>query len=265
MSPGPTPFDHDPPALPPEDAPRQVTTSPWAHGADISDAEAIEMRKREGERQLLRAQAVADDIHKKADALGEEDEPSEGDPPIVEPTIVIKPLPAAAIRRMEAASKAITMEERDAFIDFLATRGAWNQAAYSVGRSGAAFRRLAAEDPTFAMAVGQAAQDYRELIQAEIYRRGVVGWLEPVCGKDSVITTVRRHSDRLLELEAKAVWPARYRDNHKESDDTHRGGVLVVDRKKGPDEWQAEATHALQQHSAPQVANDLPKITRKVE
>lgn len=54
----------------------------------------------------------------------------------------------------------------------------------------------------------------RAEIEHEIYRRSTEGVEEPVYGgkyKETVVGTVRRYSDRLLELRARAMLPA-YRD-----------------------------------------------------
>jgi hypothetical protein len=119
------------------------------------------------------------------------------------------------------------------------------------------------DDPMFALQVEEAAQAYRESIQAEIYRRGMIGWDEPICGKDSVITPVRRFSDRMLELEAKAAWPARYRENHTTGDDLHRGGVLVVGENLEPGEWDKRAAIALQRVT--DEPESVPKLTQPVK
>jgi len=51
-------------------------------------------------------------------------------------------------------------------------------------------------------------------VEHEIYRRAQEGWEEPIYGgrhKEKIVGTVRRYSDRLLELRAKALLPA-YRE-----------------------------------------------------
>lgn len=61
-------------------------------------------------------------------------------------------------------------------------------------------------DPEFAERVALARQDYREMIEAEVHRRAVDGWDEPVFGgknKDQIVGYVRKYSDRLLEFHAK--------------------------------------------------------------
>ena len=51
-------------------------------------------------------------------------------------------------------------------------------------------------------------------MEHELYRRAQEGWDEPIFGgrhKERIVGTVRRYSDRLLELRAKALLPA-YRE-----------------------------------------------------
>lgn len=158
----------------------------------------------------------------------------------------------------------ITPEMRERFLSNYAQTGIWNQSSYDVGCSGAAMKRLASEDPGFSLMVAEAVQDFRELIQAEIIRRGVRGVVEPVFGRggkdcpDQIVGYVRKFSDRLLELEARAAWPKRYREN-VESLDGRRYGVLVVPGMASPEEWQIEARKALQRPTPRR------KVTRPVD
>lgn len=69
-------------------------------------------------------------------------------------------------------------------------------------------------DPEFAVAWQEAVDTARAEIEHEIYRRSTEGYEEPVFGgkyKEQIVGTVRRYSDRLLELRARALLPA-YRD-----------------------------------------------------
>lgn len=69
-------------------------------------------------------------------------------------------------------------------------------------------------DPAFAAAWNEAVDTARAEIEHEIYRRSQEGYDEPVFGgkfREQVVGTVRRYSDRLLELRARALLPT-YRD-----------------------------------------------------
>lgn len=71
-------------------------------------------------------------------------------------------------------------------------------------------------DPEFAAQWQEAVEAAEASIEAEIYRRAQEGWDEPIFGgrhKERIVGTVRKYSDRLLELRARAMLPA-YRETH---------------------------------------------------
>jgi hypothetical protein len=69
-------------------------------------------------------------------------------------------------------------------------------------------------DPVFAAQWEEAMEAAKASVEHELYRRAQEGVEEPIFGgrhKEKVVGTVRRYSDRLLELRAKALLPA-YRE-----------------------------------------------------
>lgn len=71
-------------------------------------------------------------------------------------------------------------------------------------------------DPKFAAQWQEAVEAAEASIEAEIYRRAQEGWEEPIFGgrhREKIVGTVRKYSDRLLELRARAMLPA-YRETH---------------------------------------------------
>ena len=69
-------------------------------------------------------------------------------------------------------------------------------------------------DPSFAAAWDDAVEVARSEIEHELFRRAQEGVDEPVFGgkyREQIVGTVRKYSDRLLELRARALLPA-YRD-----------------------------------------------------
>lgn len=71
-------------------------------------------------------------------------------------------------------------------------------------------------DPEFAAQWQEAIEAAEASIEAEIYRRAQEGWEEPIFGgrhREQIVGTVRKYSDRLLELRARAMLPA-YRETH---------------------------------------------------
>lgn len=113
----------------------------------------------------------------------------------------------------------LTPERKAAFLAELARHGIANRAARaaspgSTGGSMTTFKDARQRDPAFAAAWDEALDAARADIEHEIYRRSTEGYEEPVFGgkyKETVVGTVRRYSDRLLELRARALLPA-YRD-----------------------------------------------------
>ncbi len=69
-------------------------------------------------------------------------------------------------------------------------------------------------DEDFGFAFNQAKEDARDVLRAEIYRRGKEGWDEPVFQQGKLIDTVRKYSDTLLIFHSKALMPE-YRDKQQ--------------------------------------------------
>lgn len=115
----------------------------------------------------------------------------------------------------------LSAERKAAFLAELARHGIANRAAraaspHTTSPTGclSTFADERQRDPAFAAAWEEAIDTARAEVEHEIYRRSTVGVEEPVFGgkyKETVVGTVRRYSDRLLELRARALLPA-YRD-----------------------------------------------------
>lgn len=115
----------------------------------------------------------------------------------------------------------LSVERKAAFLAELARHGIASRAAraaspHTDSPSGclSTFKDARGSDPEFAAAWEEAVDTARADIEHEIYRRAQEGYEEPVYGgkyKETVVGTVRRYSDRLLELRARAMLPA-YRD-----------------------------------------------------
>src|SRR6266566_289944 len=66
-------------------------------------------------------------------------------------------------------------------------------------------------DEDFFFAYNQAKEDAKDVLRAEIYRRGVAGWDEDVYQLGKYRGTVRKYSDTLLIFHTKMLCPE-YRD-----------------------------------------------------
>jgi len=67
---------------------------------------------------------------------------------------------------------------------------------------------------------------YRQRVVCAVHRRGVEGWEEPVWYQGQQVGTVRRYSDRMLELQLKKH-DSSYHDKSV-TDVVHHGGVLLI-------------------------------------
>ncbi len=66
-------------------------------------------------------------------------------------------------------------------------------------------------DEAFMFRFNQAKEEGDDCVRDEIRRRGVEGWEEPIYQLKTYVGTVRKYSDRMLEMMAKARMPE-YRD-----------------------------------------------------
>jgi len=62
-------------------------------------------------------------------------------------------------------------------------------------------------DEDFSFAYNQAKEDAKDVLRAEIYRRGKEGWDESIYELGVLTKTVRKHSDTLLIFHAKMLMP----------------------------------------------------------
>jgi len=96
----------------------------------------------------------------------------------------------------------------------IAMRAARAASPHSVTGCLSTFADERERDPAFAQAWDDSIENARAEVEHELYRRAQEGVDEPVFGgryKETVVGTVRKYSDRLLELRARALLPA-YRD-----------------------------------------------------
>ena len=67
-----------------------------------------------------------------------------------------------------------------------------------------------------------------ERVEAEMHRRAIEGWEEPVFYRGRQVGTIRRFDSKLLEVLAKAGKPQKYRENVKVDATLSSGGVLFM-------------------------------------
>lgn len=113
----------------------------------------------------------------------------------------------------------LSPDRKAAFLAELARHGIAARAARAASPQSPAgafstFKDERQRDPAFAAGWEEALEAARADVEHEIFRRSTEGVTEDVYGgkyKETVVGTVRRYSDRLLELRARALLPA-YRD-----------------------------------------------------
>ena len=109
----------------------------------------------------------------------------------------------------------LSTDRKAAFLAELARHGIVMRAAraaspHSPSGCQSSFQDERNRDPEFAAAWDNALTTARADIEHEIFRRAQEGYEEPVFGgkyKERVVGTIRRYSDRLLELRARAMLP----------------------------------------------------------
>lgn len=117
-----------------------------------------------------------------------------------------------------------------AFLLILAESGIVTTACEAVDIDRATAYRRREADPDFAAAWDRALDDAADRLEAEVRRRAVEGWDEPVFGRvakdqDGQIGLVRKYSDSLAALLLKGAKPEKYRDRQQVE---HSGKIDVT-------------------------------------
>ncbi len=126
----------------------------------------------------------------------------------------------------KAGVAAVAKTKREAFLRNLEETGLSLKSARLAGAQLRALQRYKETDPEFRDAWSDALAGFRESLEQELYRRAVEGVLEPVFYKGVQIGTIRRFSDKLLEMLVKANDPRKY--GRQQIDVDVRGGVMML-------------------------------------
>lgn len=113
--------------------------------------------------------------------------------------------------------------------------GALQKSARAAGVSPSTVKSHLQTDPHFQAAFDEAMQDFREIVEGEVYRRAILGWEEEVYQQGEYVGTIRRFDPRLLELLAKRHIPE-YKEKY-EVMHTAQPGTLAVPVKQTEKEW----------------------------
>lgn len=146
--------------------------------------------------------------------------------------------PEFKLRKSRLDAHELKAKHIEQYLSNLAASGRKYESAKVAGMSYQWLKKLRG-DPDFVTYEEEAMEDYRDRVAAELHRRAVEGWDEPIIGganRDIVVTTVRKYSDRLLELLAKRHMPE-FREKY-EGELKITGGVLVAPvAPKTPEDW----------------------------
>jgi len=119
-------------------------------------------------------------------------------------------------------------ESQRLFLEAFAEQGNVLVAARLAGVHRTTVYKWQEHDEAFSVAFNLAKEDVRDVLRAEIYRRGVKGWKENVYQSGVLVGKVRKYSDTLLIFHAKA-WMPEYREKqHIE----HSGSIDIAGAKE---------------------------------
>ena len=115
-------------------------------------------------------------------------------------------------------------DRKGRFLQLYRLTGQLQRAAQEAGISSTTVREHQKHDVDFRTACDEAYGDFKEAIESEIMRRAIFGWEEPVYQQGVLAGTIRKYSERLLELLAKRHIPE-YKEKHEV---THTGTVGIL-------------------------------------
>jgi len=152
-----------------------------------------------------------------------------------------------------------TVDNALRYLDSLAESGNYSAAARTIDittSTANAWRKddgwkilLEGEEYTFGELCVQAQAIFADSVEAEVVRRAVDGYDEPVVYKGQIMSeidpvtgkhtavTVKKFSDRLLEILLKGQKPKYSGDTQVNINAGENGGVLVVPESVSPDAW----------------------------
>lgn len=112
-------------------------------------------------------------------------------------------------------------KKKKAFLVAFRKTGNMGDTAALVGTTRATVYDWRHHDPEFSKAYDAAEEDAADAIEAEVHRRAVLGWEEPLSWQGQLTgDVVRKYSDMLLGLLIKAHKPERFRERHETKNTT---------------------------------------------
>ncbi len=133
---------------------------------------------------------------------------------------------------------------RRAFLSHYAHTAVLYKSAHAANLCTQTIRSNILNDPEFANEVEQAKQQYAELLESEVHRRGVVGIDEPIFYRGKEVGVVRKYSDRMLALQVKRFCPE-YRDRIDVNASSTNTNLISPIDLKGLDDVNLDALEKL--------------------
>lgn len=117
---------------------------------------------------------------------------------------------------------------RDPFLRLFSEMGVVYRAAEAANIHRSEVYRTIHEDPAFAAAFEDARRTFVERAEAEVYRRGIEGYDEPVYQGGERVGVVRKYSDVLLMATLNANDPAKWRRTTRVEQTGPGGGPIQI-------------------------------------
>ncbi len=140
------------------------------------------------------------------------------------------PKTKAALKRAAQAARAATLAQQKLFLEHYSGLGVITAAAKLAGidrKRHYEWLEDTKKYPDYQASFDDAHEQACDRLEAEMVRRGAIGWDEPVFGKlpsnnganagNGIIGHIRKYSDRMLELALKARRPAVFRERFEHS------------------------------------------------
>ncbi len=125
------------------------------------------------------------------------------------------------------------------FVEIYMATGRLAHTAGLLGFSSSTLRDHRKSDTEFDENVKEAYALFRDMLEAEAKRRAVDGWDEPVFYKGEICGSVKKHSDRILELMLKRHIPD-YREKVAIDANVTYGVLVVPPVSESNEAWQAQ-------------------------
>ena len=156
-----------------------------------------------------------------------------------------------------------TKERKEAFLQALADTGIVSSAAGVAGITRARVYQVRQQDPAFAVAWDEAEEAAADALEAEAWRRAVVGVPEPLVSAGKVVRdddgqplAIRRYSDNLLIALLKARRPEKFKDRAVVEHDIAEG---LADRLEAA----RQRALSVSAGTADRLAAPLPRLVHR--